>query len=247
MIKNLNTNTIPYICHFPGRSYKKKYGKVIFDYLYTNKITNINIPDNLAIISFKTDYQESLLESQLKNHNNFFSYHISNIKWKHIYRIKLIIDTLKNISHKYILHLDSYDVMFNKPDLSIITDITNDNKIIFNAEKNFYNIVSDLSIRQDIKITFDKIYSSYIYKYLNAGCFFGSRETILYFFEKLLSYINNSSTQFYNLLCDQAAIQLYWYLYDSSFRTNNSIIELDNNCNLFMCMNYCSPTEIQII
>lgn len=247
MIKNLNTNTIPYICHFPGRSYKKKYSQVIFDHMNQNKITNINIPNNLAIITFKTSIKESILESQLKHNTNFFSYHIKHTTWQHIHRIKLIIKTLKDLPYKYILHLDSYDVMFNKPDLSIITDATNANKIIFNAEKNFYNIISDLSIRQDIKMTFDKIYSNYRYKYLNAGCFFGSRETILYFFEKLLSYVNNSSTEFYNLLCDQAAIQLYWYLYDSAFRTNNSIIELDNNCNLFMCMNYLLSTEIEII
>jgi hypothetical protein len=159
----------------------------------------------------------------------------------------LIIEALKNISQTHILHLDSYDVMFNQQDLSKITDTLTEDKIIFNAEKNFYNVIKNSSVKEDIKLTFNKFYDNKTYKYLNAGCFLGSKEKILYFFEELFKLTNNPSTEFYKLPCDQAAIQLYWYLYDNTYKTNNSIIKLDNDCDLFMCMNYLLSTEIKII
>lgn len=246
MIKNHLTDTIPYICHFPGKSYRKHYGKEIFRHMHQNIIKDIILPDDLAVISFKTCDEESILESQLKNHSSFFLYQIKKIKWKHIYKIELMIDKLKNISHKYILHLDSYDVMFNQQDLSQIKHYLINDRIIFNSEKNFFNTSKNQSMIQNIKLAFDIRYHSSIYRYLNTGCFIGNKKDILNLYQKLLGLINkNQCTEFNSLSCDQAAMQIYWYLYDNN--NKDSLIEIDDRCNLFMCMNYLNKADVSIL
>lgn len=246
MIHNVITNTKPFICHFPGRSYRKGYAKVVFEQMLSSHVQDIYIPNNLAVLSFKTCDENSLLESQLNHNNSFYSHKIClNKKWQHIYRIEILVDYISQLAHQYILHLDAYDVLLNQSNLSDMVNYIDDEKIIFNAEKHFYNTIDDETLKEKIKSTFDTYNYQYIYKYLNAGCFVGPKNITLDFFKTLLSLVKDNTTKFSKLKCDQTAIQLYWHL--SKDKNFGNIINIDSRCNIFMCMNYLRPSEISVL
>ena len=250
MIKNTLTGSIPLICHFPGKSYKKKYSKIIFDYMLNNINTNINIPETVDIVSVKTCDDECLLESQLKQKAGFFCIKASiNQRWKHINKIKLLIQYIEQSSQNrpYILFLDAYDVIINDDNLTPLSTYDIKDNIIFNAEKNFYSTLSDIRLKTNIQIFFNTLYPNSNYPYLNTGCFFGHKNIVMDRLLNLLKLVQDKTSIFHDISCDQTAIQLYWYLYDNITKINKPIIKLDNDCQLFMCMNYMEPKDIEFI
>lgn len=246
MIKNLITNTIPDICHFPGKSYKKNCSRLIFDNIVSNQFNhNILCPKELGIISIKSNDDISLIESQLYNCKNFtcLKFDTNRMRWKHIYKIYGILDHIKSCSFKYILYIDAYDVIINNPELPNFCNLLDNFTIIFNGERNFYN-----TLPQEISINIKNLFDisptrDSPYKYLNAGCFFGKKEIILEYLSRIIKEIENPKSELYNIACDQTAIQLDYYLNQQT----RDLIKLDTECKYFMCMNYLSSKDVQEI
>lgn len=151
--------------------------------------------------------------------------------WNNILKVKLIYESLKNISEDYIIYLDSTDVCITG-DIFNSIEVLEKNKceILFNAELQFYPSCPSLDPIEQ----FEKNNSNTDYFALNAGCWIAKKE----FLEPILNELLNMNVEDH-LLKNKGYIeefritgsdQFRWHiLYQKYFPQ----IKVDENCDLF--------------
>jgi len=221
-MKYLNHNSEEFfIGHFQGHSFNK-YNNIYTEMIKTN---NITIPDDLTIISLKSNLlEEPGLFKQLQNNNINYINPLKNEniqQWKMKIKLEYIQKALNECTTIYALLLDSKDVAINK-DLSNIINVfkTFNKRIVYNASKNNFPdiILDEVENREQLGE----------FKYLNAGCCIGYTQDLKEFYKYVCSL---------NLLNPFESEQ---YEIRIGFNQKQDIITFDSECKIFQtfCKSY---------
>lgn len=206
------------IYHFQGRRYlycrefmqSLRYKVSKFPYDITI-ITCSNREDNIG-----------LLISQLKRSGvPYINLVPRNISWDNRLKLYYILESLKQVTTKYVLILDAFDVVCSEDNTSII-DIfkTFNKKLVFNASKNNYpKVTIDIIPNRDALGPF---------KYLNAGCCIGETEYAKSFYSKCyeIKDIDNPDKS------EQLIVR-------HVFADNQEDVGIDSECKLFQTLGHC--------
>jgi hypothetical protein len=163
------------IFHFPGTASNfKEYWVELLE-----KKSTFNGVENLTIITFATNEDESPLISQLKRNGVKYINAVNTEKdWVNTQKIQYLLDALKQVNTDYVLILDGYDVVIQNLDGILEKFNRLKYRIIFNATHNNYP-----------EMEIDKIPNRERmgeFCYLNAGACIGYKEDIKRFYEEVL-------------------------------------------------------------
>ena len=218
--KNLITTNI---LHFPGEaSHIKEYWLTLIE----EKSSFANV-DNLTIITFATDENNSPLINQLKRNNiNYINAVDDKSDWVNTKKIGYLLNALEKVETEYVLILDGYDVVIQ--DLNNILDKfkTLNHRIIFNATHNNYpNIEIDKIPNRE---------SLGDFCYLNAGGCIGYKEDIQKFYQKVLAVQNNVENPNNS---EQLLVRTVFAEY--SDKKDNNFVFIDYSSTIFQVWNSC--------
>ena len=211
------------ISHFPGLE-RHDYKHIIEKF---SKIKIKPLPENLQLITCVDDdtvnYDKSPLINQLKRSNIPFinaAEHKDVFPWVNNKKIKLLYDTLQNVTTEYCLILDGIDVTINT-DLDDIIDIykTYEKDIIFNATPWAHpRVIVDMVPNR--KVNYGK------YCFLNAGCCIGKTEALKEFYKEVLDIFNETPKN-----------DKYWkseqYFVRKAFANHMDTVFFDYDCKIF--------------
>ena len=165
----------PNIFHFPGSaSYFKEYWIDLFE-----KNAVFKEAENLTIITFATNEDESPLITQLKRNGvKYINAVDSEAAWVNTQKISYLLKALEQVTTDYVLVLDGYDVVIQ--DLNGILEKFKElnYRILFNATNNNYPEIEVDSIPNRDKLG--------DFCYLNAGGCIGYREDLKKFYKEVL-------------------------------------------------------------
>lgn len=178
IFKNNEINKNPVTIHFNGVG-KEKLS------LFNNIEYNIVKPNDLTIITFATEDlkdKSPLLNQLVYNNIEFFNlndyYNIN--KWNNLFKIKFLSHYLSNnnINTKYVLVLDSSDIILSE-DLNNIIDkfLLFNKKILYGSTPNRYPRIKFLNEYDKEKVLY--------FKYLNAGSVIAETEYLKDFYKNL--------------------------------------------------------------
>ena len=206
------------IYHFQGRSYL--YNK---EFLGSLRYETSKLPSEVTVITCSNNDKIGLLIPQLKRSNiSYINVVPQGIEWDNRLKIKYIIDSLEQVTTKYVLILDSIDVLLSKDETDIINKFLEFNKkLIFNASKNNYPKVQvDIIKNRDTLGPF---------KYLNAGCCIGETSYTKYFYQKCYKFINIDNP------CKSEQL-----IVRHAFNTEQIYTGIDNMCKIFQTIGGCT-------
>jgi hypothetical protein len=137
-------------------------------------------------------------------------------------KTKIFIRELKKLDTRYVMCLDSRDVLLFHTSAHLLLEryLTKfpDKKCVFNGETNCYPHKPYESLYE----------STNKYRFLNSGCFIGSRMFLLAMFEYALEYVSKNDEYFPE--DDQ-------HLYTTIFlQDQNHLIAIDENCEIFQTL-----------
>lgn len=180
-----------YILHLPGEG-----KKCIGGYLRRNKLINVEIPDNVTLITTATkDTEENcpLIEQLNRSGVNY----INSAKdfegeWKKTDKIPLIKEVLSRVTTPYSLVLDANDVVMLKSidDRFIETFKLFDCDILFNGSQYLYPKIISARIEKEHE-------SPFVNHYLNAGVCFGYTEKLLKLYETAHYHSQNKCYEYF--------------------------------------------------
>lgn len=229
---NQKTKTKPSIIHSPGMSNPYYYKTNSFwphALKISNKISSIK-KGNLEII-LCNNLKNPLTELNLKKIGIEYTVLGKEIKqWNNIYKVKLIKDYLYKTKSKFILYLDSTDVLIIR-DLEETILSKKSCKMLFNAEVKFYPSCKSLYKEEE----FEKSISPNEYFALNAGCWIAEvdflKKVIVDFInidKKIDKYIDaNESLNKEKIINSD---QFRWHIL---YKKNYPNIKIDNMCDFF--------------
>ena len=207
------------IVHFQGSS------SVAFDTflkdLWNRQLKSV--PEDLTIISIWTDSNKCVLYQQLQKNNIpiINCYIPTEESWTNPYKIKCILNQLKNIKTKYTLILDGYDVVINNFDNLILKFKTFNAGIVFNASKNNYpGYYEDAPMKQH----------SSKFRYLNAGCCIGYTDKLIEFYELVNKQYESEPTNKWN--SEQLIVRKVFKDY-CNYTDDYNLVKLDTECSIF--------------
>jgi len=211
----------PNIFHFPGSaSHFKEYWIELLE-----KKSTFKDVENLTIITFATNEDESPLISQLKRNGVKYINAVNSEKdWVNTQKIQYLLNALEKVTTDYVLILDGYDVVIQDLNEIIEKFKSLNYRIIFNATHNNYP-----------EMEIDKIQS--IEKlgefcYLNAGGCIGYREDIRRFYGEVLD-IQNKVENPYN--SEQLLVRTVFAKY--SDKKDNNFVFIDYSSIIFQVWN----------
>lgn len=225
MIINKIYKTHPDIVHCPRYSQKSLWKFIVKKY---NPSKEDNIED-LAIITWNNK-ESSILEKCLDSKNlNYFSLGKKQKKWNNFLKFDFTLDFLKKNNFKYVLAMDSFDVIVVGKIKNVFDKfLVSNKKIIFNGEKKFY---PDLNISYFIDCKkFQEETEIFYFKFLNSGVWIGERNFCIDFFEKCIEIKNRNpvSVEEFDKInnCDQSIVHyVYKYFYPQC--------SIDSRCIMF--------------
>lgn len=213
--KHLNFN----IAHFQGSS-SIAFTSFLQD-IWNKKLDRV--PDDLTILSIWTCDAKCVLYHQLwNNHIPIINCYIpTEEKWSNPYKIKCILEALKKIETEYVLILDGYDVVINNWD-NLIEKFKQFNAgIVFNTSKNNYPAYfEDQPIKQH----------SSKFRYLNAGCCIGYRDSLIEFYEQVNEFYKTQPMNKWN--SEQFIVRNVYKNY-CNYTSAYNLVKLDTECSIF--------------
>ena len=220
-------NNKPYILHMPGK------GKTIGgSFLYFKKEEDINISNNITIITIATDdiLEQCPLIYQLDKNKvpyiNAAKFRDNSQEWQKVDKLYLLIQAFEGVSTEYALVIDANDsVILQDLDDEFISKWKQYNcNILYNAGQ--YNYPKDLYIPKE-SVEWDNIRNTNVYTnhYLNAGVCFGKTYIIKEFYRS--AYDIYISGEYDHIDSEQYYIKLAYMHRDD--------IKIDDGCHLFVC------------
>lgn len=233
-LKNTYTGTMPMVYHETGSPEKrtlkgiKNFLPPLVEYILSLPKKQIGCPDDLTIVTWNNYPEESILE-QTCNHLGIpiqiYGKDIVNWTTNYEKKIQLMYDTCCKSTTKYILGVDSRDLVFLTSPQIILDEFKKLNiKMLFGGTiktSSFYKGAEDLL---HMFKTLPNAKRS-LFRNLNGGQWIADREYAKKFFEKALTYpprIENPSS-------DQI-ILAHTLCYNLDFQKETKI---DYNCDIF--------------
>lgn len=218
-------NNVIKILHFPGtRTFERRLALKRHS---TFKIKRI--PENLTIITTANDYfrENAILIKQLKASNIQFINAVSEDtkSWNNRFKIRYILDTLKNITTEYCLILDSIDV-------AIVDNLDNiiDDFKTYNVGALYNGTTEEFPTIQIEEIP-NRVENYGPYSFFNAGCCIGETDALLKIYEEAQEIIDNT-----NLEEDSHSnSEQYFMRQVYAKHLNDGLIGVDWQCKIFQC------------
>jgi hypothetical protein len=263
-IANIQAGTRPIVIHVPGFTAAKVLGFGIEHYYSNNplwktiqkchkknkppRITSEDMKD-LTLITWNNSSEKGILEECLDDMGAPYIVLGKGIKkWKNISKLRLIGDALANIKTKYVMGLDSYDVMLLGNPREVVKRFKDFScGMLFNAGVKFYPSCHRFEEAGECFITRDweefqaKLSDSY-WKYLNGGVWIGKTTFCRRFFADCLSRKPEELVSLgrlplkrgahYQKVADSEQVVLNW-----AFRDYFPQVQLDYNCEIFLNLN----------
>ena len=239
MVKLINNfGGTPNILHFHG----KNKGELPSTFNRVEKEAVLTKPDDrIAIVSTWTNKEDCCLYQQCKK----FGIGVINCvpddydttqPWYMPNKIKFFINTLEKIDKDIVLFLDGYDVL-----------ITSFDGILDKFFKSGYEILFGPSCNNYPDVSLDVLYGRSelgLYRYFNAGCCIGYRESLLKFYKEALEYVD-----VFNPKNSEQLVMRYAFAKYSNDK-KQKFINIDNKCEIFQSMGYIesdAPTNNEVI
>ena len=225
IITNHNGFT-PNVLHFHGQNIVQL--PKTFDYIYKKQTVGSDYDKSkLAIVSTWTDDEKCCLLNQCQRFNipliNCVPGDYDKTQpWYMPNKIKFFLDTLEKIDQEYVMFLDGYDVL-----------LTGLNDIIEKFEKQKYDILFGPSCNNYPDVMVDVIpfrTKKGVYRYFNAGCCIGKKESLKKFYQEALTYIDKPNP----LNSEQLVIRYAFANYSRDL--NQTFIGIDHDCEIFQSM-----------
>lgn len=194
-IYNTYTNTKPAILHnttFSSlRNVEDKHSIFLKQFNYYKNINyNFNNTKELSMITYSNFEKKTLLEKHCDNTGINLKVYGKNIDdWVSNYnsKIKLIYEACRKEESKYILGLDSDDVIIIDSPKNILSKFKKMNtKLLFGSEVAMTKNRRKISDLYNYYIS--KCPSNSLFPFLNSGMWIGERKYALSFFKKVLEY-----------------------------------------------------------
>ena len=211
------------ILHFPGEaSYLKEYWVTLME-----EKSAFSSVDNLTIITFATDENNSPLINQLKRNDiDYINAADTDSDWVNTKKIGYLLNALDKVKTEYVLILDGYDVVIQSLDGILEKFKSLNYRIIFNATHNNYP-----DIEVDKIVNREKLGD---FCYLNAGGCIGYKDDIRNFYEEvkeIQSKVDNPNNS------EQLLVRTVFAKY--SGKQDNNFVFIDYNCMIFQVWNSC--------
>ena len=220
----------PLVLHYPGML----AGGVYCTWDLLSKICwNIKIGENdpdLTIITWNSKQEQGFLEKCLGKRGIKYVVGYQAV-WNHFKRIFTTLEMLRNITTKYVLGLDNYDVLLFGSPVEVLERFKRMGcKMLVNSEVNFFPDGGWSSRWKEHE--YEKAKTEF--KYLNAGVWMGEVDFCINFLEKCatrrMEIDNRMSSGYVIKDCDQTIWHRTWY---ECFR-ENSDFALDYHGDIFM-------------
>lgn len=215
----------PNVLHFHGDNINQL--PKTFKYVYDECPVSGYDYSKLAIVSTWTDDDRCWLLKQCNKHyipliNCVPKDYDKTQPWYMPNKIKFFLETLDNIDQEYVMFLDGYDVL-----------LTGLDDIIQKFEDSKYDIVFGPSCNNYPDVLVDVIpfrTKKGVYRYFNAGCCIGKKESLKKFYRECLNYIDIPNP----LQSEQLVIRHAFAKYSSDL--NQTFIGVDHECKIFQSM-----------
>lgn len=219
LIFNKEHKTNPVIIHNPCSDIRESVLWSSLTNEHVNLKKNITLPKDLTIVTWNNKHN-SLLEQQLKKLNiNYLNLVEVGIDWfSNRIKIHSFIEGFDKIKTKYVLGLDSFDVIIVGELENILEKFKNFNcNLLFNATNfNYPNYATHLNTPEENKNQY--------FKYLNSGCFIGEKNFIKSVFSECLFLPEELKSQY-----PQSDQFLLKFLYFDKYPN----IRIDSCCEIF--------------
>jgi hypothetical protein len=268
-IANIQARTQPIVIHAPGFTAAKVLYSGIEDYYRRNplwvaiqrcykksKPKRIEPEDmgDLTIITWNNNQEKGFLEECLDRMGVPYLVLGRGIKeWRNIYKVNLTCEVLGDIKTKYVMGLDSYDVLLLDSPGEVVRRFEGFScEILFNAVSKFYPDCHKFELAGERFITRDweefqgRISNSY-WRYLNAGAWIGKTSFCRRFFADCLSRKTEELVDagklpfkkgaYHQKLTDSEQTALNW-----TFQDYFPQVQLDYNCEIFLNLS-CVPNS----
>lgn len=242
MIRNLSTKSNPCIVHAPGPKWNQNLHRdqnplweKIVGRFFSLPSREVVIPDELTIITFNSSLEESVLErSAKKNGIKLSVLGRGTTQWINTLKISLASDFLDAVRTKFVLILDSNDVIITDIPKNILSMF--ESKAVFGAEKVFWPQCGNLTSESE-KIQSDLNPDS-PYKFLNAGTVLGKTEFLKRYYDDLRKIdvddlIEMGSLSTSHELPRSSLIGSEQLRHQCAFEKHRSHIQIDSECKLF--------------
>ena len=239
IIKNTITGRFPLVVHAPDLE-SNEIWKNLYDCFFHLSCCPAKLSDDLTIITWN-NLETSPLEKCLQFKS--IPYKVLGkdlLIWNNLEKFKLNILALSKIKTKYVMGLDSHDVLVLGSPLDIVKKFETMNcDLLFNSETYFY---PDLAKEYYIiaKKFQDKVGNGK-YRYLNSGAWIGKLDYCKFFFEKCIGiriwelFDCSDCLKLFN--CDQSVVH-------SIFMQCHPRVMLDYNCEIFCNLARTEKKEI---
>jgi hypothetical protein len=184
------------------------------------------LPTDITVITCSNREDSiGLLIPQLKKSNiPYINIVPKDVPWDNTMKISYIVNALKDVTTKYVLILDAFDVIMSEDNSDILEVFkTFGKKLVFNASKNnFPNMEIDIIPNRDQLGSF---------KYLNAGCCLGETKYTLSFYDKCLDIIGIENPD----KSEQLIVR-------NVFNREQDNVCIDHECKMFQTVAHCTAT-----
>jgi hypothetical protein len=180
MIYNIKHNTYPTIIHCPGRKNTKLWDKLVSFYLKKSNSEKKIKSEDFITVTWNNKNYKSILEKSLDVIGLEYNVLGKEIKdWKNPIKISLIINFLKKVNTKYVIGLDSSDILVLEDLNNIIKKFKNFNcKMLFNCGP-----IKHPPVEREFNAIQEILGKNYDSPYLNGGAWIGEKNFCLSFFE----------------------------------------------------------------
>jgi hypothetical protein len=268
-ITNIQAKTKPIVIHAPGFTDAKVLHSGIKYYYWKNplwvgiqrcykksKPKRIEPEDmnDSTIITWNNNQEKGILAECLDRMGVPYLVLGKGIKeWKNIYKVNLTCEALGNIKTKYVMGLDSYDVLLLGSPSEVVRRFEGFScEILFNAVSKFYPDCHKFELDGERFITRDwqefeaRISDSY-WRYLNGGAWIGKTSFCRKFFADCLSRKTEELVDarklplkkgaYHQRVADSEQAVLHW-----AFQDFFPQVQLDYNCEIFLNLS-CVPNS----
>ena len=221
----VNYHSIPVnVSHFQGTSRER-----LPEFMdQVNKLSVLEKPDNLTILTTFTDPDMCILYQQLKKSGidciNSYDYldNLEDGQWNMTKKIDMIREGLKRVNTDYVLICDGYDVYINTFDNILEKFQKTKLRMLFNGTKNNFPWAHiDRIPYRDWRGEF---------RYFNAGCAIGYVEDFKKFYDECSEMINKISNPWES---EQYVLRAVFANYSEYVDTENAYMDFDWECNIF--------------